>query len=69
MRSAVASPHPMQDPAPPTYSSERSASIMSARAFSLINFAGVSGTDLYISKAVRYHFMFWSFLRIILRAS
>src|SRR5436309_1995916 len=43
MRNAVASPHPIQDPAPPTYNRDRSASIMSASAFSLMNFFGVSG--------------------------
>src|SRR5215471_4967286 len=43
MRSAVASPQPMHEPAPPTYSSERSVSIMSESAFSLMNFDGVSG--------------------------
>ncbi|MCZ7627136.1 MAG: hypothetical protein M5R38_16440 [Candidatus Methylomirabilis sp.] len=36
IRIAVASPHPMHDPAPPTYRSASSDSIMSASARSLI---------------------------------
>ncbi len=44
MRMTVASPQPMQEPAPPTYSSERSASIMSASTFSLMYREGVSGS-------------------------
>jgi hypothetical protein len=43
MRSAVASPQPAQEPAPPTYSMDRSTSIMSDSAFSLTNLEGVSG--------------------------
>src|SRR5579872_4215465 len=42
-RSAVASPQPMHEPAPPANRIERPASIMSPSAFSLRYFFGVSG--------------------------